>query len=186
MTKIYPGFCGSKAWYTTLKCLVDGCFFGCRFPQRFFAKPGLCRLVPVCGAPWGHKGLVSLSPRRFEKPAGPGHGAPGWGAVFFFVDFRVTLKVGDVLKWRRPWRGAGLLSLFCKCCVFFGGVSGRGGWRGAITFFRLRFKDVAYYVTTLENLLQVTSKTLLIRRNIFFNYLHLTSKTLLIRRNIFK
>ena len=108
------------------------------------------------------------------------------GLFFFFVDFRVTLKVGDVLRWRRPWRGAGLLSLFCKCCVFFGGVSGRGGWRGAITFFRLRFKDVAYYVTTLENLLQVTSKTLLIRRNIFFNYLHLTSKTLLIRRNIFK
>ena len=115
--------------------------------SRFFAKPGLCRLVPVCGAPWGHKGLVSLSPRRFEKPAGPGHGAPGWGgSCFFFLDFRVTLKVGDVLRWRRPWRGAGLLSLFCKCCVFFGGVSGRGGWRGAITFFRLRFKDVAYYV----------------------------------------
>ena len=45
------------------------------------------------------------------------------GLFFFFVDFRVTLKVGDVLRWRRPWRGAGLLSLFCKCCVFFGGVS---------------------------------------------------------------
>ena len=50
-------------------------------------------------------------------------------------------------------RGAALLSLLQIVCV---GV----GWGGVITFFRLRFQDVAT--------LQSTSKTLLIRCDIFF------------------